>query len=60
MRIIIADDVVEAATRLIAEQLQLTLTKADRASVAFSGGRIAWAVLARLAEIVLPWERVHV
>ncbi|MDH3227430.1 MAG: 6-phosphogluconolactonase [Thermoleophilia bacterium] len=60
MEILTVDDVVQKAASLLVGQLRANTTTGRSASIALSGGRTPWAVLARLAQTDLPWERVHV
>ena len=54
------DDVVEEATKLLVGRLRAQTSKGRSASIALSGGRTPWAVLTRLAQADLDWDRVHV
>ncbi len=60
MKVVSVDDVVQEATRCIADRLRAATRDGRSASIALSGGRTPWAVLTRLAQVDLAWERVHV
>lgn len=60
MKVVNVDDVVREATRCITERLRAATGNGRNAAIALSGGRTPWAVLTRLAQVDLAWERVHV
>jgi 6-phosphogluconolactonase len=50
----------QAGARWLADQIAAALAAQERCRLALSGGRTPWAMLTRLAEVDLDWERVEV
>lgn len=53
-------DLARAVADDIASQLSWAVRSRNSASVAFSGGRTPWLMLAALARHPLPWSQIHV
>jgi 6-phosphogluconolactonase len=55
-----ADAAAAAAASIVHERLRAAIDERGEASAAFSGGSTPTPMLAALARVPLPWERVHV
>lgn len=60
MELLVVDDVIEEATRLIVGELRDATRHGRIASIALSGGRNQSAILEQLAMADLAWDRVHI
>lgn len=60
VKVLMVDDVVQESTSFLADRLRAATNNGNYASIAVSGGRTPWSVLALLAQTDLAWERVHV
>ena len=60
MRIVEAEDVAAAAAAFLADRLRGLTADGRPASIAVSGGTTPWPMLAALAKVDLPWDRIDI
>lgn len=54
-----ADAVAEEAAAIIATDARMAVTERGRFVIAVSGGSTPWAMLRALADMIVPWDGVH-